>query len=489
MGTKNIKKNYLLNLIYQITLIIVPLIVTPYISRVLLADGVGKYSFSFSLITYFTLLASFGFENYAQREIAKTQGNKEAQSVMFWEIIISKMIPILCSLAIHLILILSNVYGNYSTLMQILSINIIAIAFDVSFFLQGNEEFGKLVARNLIIKFTGTLLIFVFVKTQNDLWKYTLIQSLMVIISNVSLIPSLCKKLTKINPKKLKITKHLIGSFKLFIPTIAVSLYTVLDRSLIGIITHSNAQNGYYEQAEKIVKLCMTIITCMSSVMIPRNSNEISVGNHQQVKQNVYKCFNFIWLIGIPLSVGLVLVANNVIPWFLGSDFTPVSNLIQVFSLLIIIIGCSNILGLQYLVPYKKDKYYTISILVGSGINLIFNIILIYNLQALGAVIATIVSELAVTICMFIFVRKELSLKNIFKTIIKPLIAATIMFCLVYPLTIILSANFINTCLIILSGGCIYGICILLLREEMTLKFIKKIFKKSHKIETPKKDD
>ena len=221
---KSIKKNYILNLIYQITLVIVPLIVTPYVSRILLSDGVGKYSFSFSLITYFTLFATFGFETYAQREIAKYQDDKVNQTKAFWEINICRLIPIFLSLAVHLALFLTNVYGEYSTLMLILSINIVAVALDVAFFFQGNEEFGKLVTRNVLLKILGTILIFVFVKEKSDLGIYTLINSLIILFSNVSLWPALKKKLTKVSFKGLKPLSHLKGSFLLLIPALAISL-------------------------------------------------------------------------------------------------------------------------------------------------------------------------------------------------------------------------------------------------------------------------
>lgn len=472
---KSIKKNYILNLIYQITLVIVPLIVTPYVSRILLPDGVGKYSFSFSLITYFTLFATFGFETYAQREIAKYQDDKVNQTKAFWEINICRLIPVFLSLAVHLALFLTNVYGEYSTLMLILSINIVAVALDVAFFFQGNEEFGKLVTRNVLLKILGTILIFVFVKEKSDLGIYTLINSLIILFSNVSLWPALKKKLTKVSFKELKPLSHLKGSFSLLIPALAISLYAVLDKTLIGVITGSDSQNGYYEQAEKIVKLSLTLITCLSTVMIPRNSYEISQGNHEQVKINFYKGCNFIWILGLPMVLGIILVADNLVPWFLGKDFTNSTLLLKVFAPLVLIIGFSNVLGRQYMIPYKKENQYTLSIVVGSITNIILNLILIYHLNAVGAAIATIVAELGVTITMYLFLRKELSLKEIFKTALKPLLASLIMFITVYPITLHLSSSILNSILIIGLGCIVYGLAILILREKMTINILSKI--------------
>ena len=472
MKVKSVKKNYVFNLIYQILLVIIPLITTPYLSRVLFKEGIGQYSFAFSLITYFVLFATFGFDHYSQREIAKHQDDNEQQSITFWEIFISRNIPVLISLCVHLCLLAFNVYGGHQTLMQILTINILAVGLDVSFYLQGNEEFGKLVLRNSLIKILLTVFIFIFVKSSSDLWIYALISSLSIIISNLTLWPYVIKHIKKVKFNQLKPLKHLPRSLKLFIPAIAVSVYTVLDKTLIGFITNSSAQNGYYEQAEKIVKIAMTLITCLGTIMISRNTHEISCGNHEKVKENIYTTFNFIWLLGVPLTLGMIVIASNAIPWFLGADFNYSSTLLMCFAPLILIIGCSNILGLQYLIPYGREKQYTIALIIGSCVNLILNIVLITHFQSLGATIATIIAELTVLFVMCLFVKKDLSLKNMFKTILKPLIAGTIMFVCLIPLSLCLSPSVINTLIIACVGVAIYGLCIILLRERLALTYI-----------------
>jgi O-antigen/teichoic acid export membrane protein len=462
-------------------LVIIPLIITPYISRVLLPEGVGKYSFAFSLITYFTLFASFGFETYAQREIARNRDDNQAKSKTFWEIIICRLITVAISLVVHLI-ILFLYYDKNIALMQILTINILAIAFDVAFFFQGNEDFGKLILRNVILKIIGTASIFIFVKDASDLKLYALINSLIIVVSNISLWPTLIRQLQKVAIKTLKPLSHFKSAFRLFLPALAVTLYTVLDKTLIGLIAQSDLQNGYYEQSEKIVKALMVLITCLGAVMIPRNSHEIAQGNHDKVKQNIYKSFNFVWLLGIPMVIGVVLVAHNLIPWFLGTKFNSSILLLQIFAPLIVLIGISNVLGMQYMIPYKKDKQYTISLIIGAVINFTLNLILIYFYQARGAAIATIIAELCVPLIMFMFVRKGLSIKSILKTAVKPLISGVIMFICVIPLTLVLESSIINTMIIAICGIVVYVVCLLILREKMVYEaivMIKNKFKKN----------
>ena len=485
---KSIKKNYILNLLYQITLIIVPLIVTPHTARALLAEGIGQYSFCLSIITYFTLFATFGFDVYGQREIAKYQNDKDKQSKVFWEILICKTITTSISLLVLGALFVFDIFKENSIIMFILVINVISTGLDIIFFFQGNEDFGFSVITSIIIKILGATSIFIFVRTPKDVWLYTLIHSLMLLVSALALWCVVVKKINKPRIKELAPFKHMKKAGALFIPAIATTVYCILDKTLIGAITQSNAQNGYYEQSEKIVKLAMTLVTCLGAVMIPRNTSEIAQGNHEQVKKNIYTACNFIWILGIPMIFGICLIAGNAIPWFLGEGYDYSILLLKVFSPLVLLIGLNNIFGMQYLIPYQKDKYFTISLISGAITNLILNLIFINLWGSLGATIATIIAEFVVTLVMYLFIHKELSSKEMFKTIFKPLIASILMFAIIYPLTLKLIPSIINTCIIVLAAIIVYFILILILKERLTLTFLKSFLSKiKNKLKKEKK--
>lgn len=485
MKAKSVKKNYIYNLIYQILLVILPLITTPYVSRVLSPEGVGQSSFVSSLITYFIIFANFGFGYYAQRIMAKTRDDKYNRSKVFYEIFIIRFIFVLISIIINVLLVKLGIYGNNSILMFISTINIIAVLFDISFFFQGNEDFGILIIKNLITRFIGIIAIFVFVKNSGDVSKYVLINSLVTILGNVFMWLSLKGNICKINLKQLTPFIHFLPSLKLFIPTIAISVYTILDKSLIGIITQNNAQNGYYEQADKLVKLVMTVVTSLSAVMISRNSYEIEKGNLQVVKDNCYKSIHIIWLIGIPVMVGICLISSNLVPWLFGAGYQPVIKLIYILSFLNIAIGLSGVLGLQYIIPLGKDNLFTVCITTGALTNLILNIPLIIYFGAVGAAIATIIAESIITVVMMIKLRKELKFKNIFKTSLKPIIAAIIMVIFTLPFALLLDSSILNTLIIICAGILSYGLSILLLKDKIVIELfsvLKQRFLKRKKI-------
>ena len=484
---KSILKNYIYNLIYQIFLIVTPFITTPYVARVLGAAGVGKYSFTFSIVTYFTLFAALGFGYYAQREIARFAKDKKSASRIFWEIFILRSFSVGAVLAVYITLALFNVYGEYTKLIWLFSMNIIVVALDVSFLFQGREDFGFIAIVNIIVKILGIVSIFVFVKNENDVSKYILCNSVASVLASLLLWVKVPKILTKINIKELNVYRHFKPAVKLFIPTIAVSVYTLLDRILVGLIVPgtvekvledgtvviqkaSDIENGFYEQSEKITKMVLTVVTALGTIMIPRNSKEIASGNLEVFRLNVKKSINFVFFIGIPMMFGLIAISSNFSPWFFGDGYEKVPNLIKIFSLIVLVIGISNVLGLQYLIPLGEDKKFTVAICCGALVNFALNIVMIYYLQSYGAAIASVIAESVVTVIMLFYARKDIKLLSILKGIIKPLIAGVIMFVPVFILaTFVFVPSVLYTLISAVIGFVIYVSCMAIMRDEFLM--------------------
>ena len=481
-----IAKNYLYNLTYQLFLIVIPVFVTPYVARVLGDVQSGYYSFSYSIVSYFTLLASLGFGYYAQRENAKYQNDKTQQSISFWEILIVKFFTMLLSLALYLITIKTGIFGSqYTSLMLILSLDVIATAFDITFMFRGNENFKTIVVRNIAIKVSMIACIFIFVKDTNDLWKYTLIESAGILLGNLTLWVSLRKNIARIKFKKLKPMRHLAPALVLFLPSVAVSIYTSLDKTLIGVITHSGSENGNYEYAEKIVKMALTFVTSLGAVMIPRNSQMNAAHGHKAIEHNILLSQHFVFLFGIPLAFGCAIIADNFIPWYLGPDYTKAATLMKILSPLIVIIGLSNVYGLQFLIPTNKDKKFTLAIICGACINFVLNIILINLFQSYGAAIATIIAETIVTLIMKSYVNRYLDNDHILRKAFKPFLAGAIMCAIGYFLNHNLSPSIFHTAILVIICASVYTVSITVLRDSLFLTILHKakmsIFKHSKK--------
>ena len=473
-----ILKNYMFNVLYQLFLILVPIIVTPYVSRVLQPEGVGQFSFSSSIITYFTIFAALGCNLYGQREISKYQGDKHKQSVVFYEIFIVRIFSTFLVLALNLILCAFNIYGAYNTLMWILSINIFAVIFDFSFVLQGNEAFGKLVLRNIIVRSLSVASIFIFVKSADDVWVYTLITAITLVVSNLAIIFYLRNMIERVSFRELKPSRNIVPVLRFFIPTIVISIYTILDKTLIGVILHSDAQNGYYEQAYKIVSVAVTLVTALSLVMVSRNSYEKHRGNSDKLKSNVYFASQLVMFIGFPIMFGVMAVAQNINLWFFGPGYNDVIVLMIFFAPLIMAIGLNNVTGIQYMMAVGRENTFTITVLVGAILNCILNLILIYAIGVLGAVIASVVAETAILLLQLFILRNEISVKKFLFSGWKCFLSSIVMFAVLWFIKDYFESSILNTSLLVVIGVVIYGVMVLILRENTVKSLIQKILKK-----------
>lgn len=465
MKKNSVKRNYIYNLLYQILTIIIPLITTPYLSRVLGAENIGIYSFTISITTYFILFGSLGVAIYGQREIAYVQNDIRKRSKIFFEITFMRCITLGVSLFIFYITFCLK--GQYSIYYKILILEIIANAIDISWYFQGLEEFKKTVIRNIIVKLISVICIFLFVKESVDLNNYFIIYVLSTLLGNLSLWMYLPKFVQKVKIKELNLFRHVKPTIMLFIPQVATQIYTVLDKTMIGVIVSNKAEVGYYEQAQKIVKLLMTLATSLGTVMMPRIAATFASGNHEKVREYMNKSFHFILLLAFPLMFGIISVSSSFVPIFYGKGYDKVIPLLCVISPIIVLIGLSNITGTQYLLPTKKQNQYTLSVVVGAIVNFILNLILIKYFASIGASIATVIAELAVTSIQFILVRKEIKFIDVIKLSYKYVIGSLIMFMCSMIVGYFIKDNLVSIILQVIVSFFVYILVLYILKDKM----------------------
>ena len=472
---KNVIKNYIYNLLYQILIIITPIITTPYIARVLGPGGNGIYAYTISIVTYFVLFGSIGINLYGQREIAYVQNNKEKRSIVFSEL----FILITCTMTISIIIyyLFFCIKGEYSLYFKLLLFELIGSLLDVSWLYSGLEQFKTISLRNIIIKIISVVLILLFVKDKKDVNIYVFIYAFMLFISNVSLWFNL-KKYVKLKIKNINIKKHIKPIFILFLPQIATQIYAVLDKTMMGNILNDMNEIGYYDQAQKIIRILLTLITSIVTVMAPRIAKEFADNNKENIKFYMNETFNFVLMLAYPLIFGIIAVSDLFVPIFFGIGYDKVTTIMNLMSIIIIFIGLSNVIGIQYLIPLKRTNECTISVIGGAIVNILFNVIFIYKLKAIGATIATIIAEIVVLVIQIYFIRKEFNLKQILLMSIKYFFSGIIMFVICKFVGIYFVNEMVCISLQIIVGMISYFGILILLKDEFLLKYIKKLFKK-----------
>lgn len=472
-------RNYIYNTLYQILVLIAPLVTTPYISRVLGVTNIGIYQYSQSIANYFVLIGAVGTSLYGQREIAYLQDKPEERSKAFWEIEIFRLVMTLVCTIIYFAVFCTH--GSYPEIYAILTLEVLATAFDISWLFMGMENFKITVIRNTIIKLTGIVCVFLFVKGPEDLGIYTMCVTAPLFIGNLSLWFSLKKYLVKTGLTTSKLLYGIKNRLKpiliLFLPQIAADVYLLLDKTMIGIFGTHIDQVGFYSQGQKIVKIALMIVTSLGTVMLPTMSAYYAKGDHVGIIKSVKVAFRFIYMLSFALLFGLCAIAPRFVPIFFGKGYAPVINLMIIISPILVIIATSNVIGRQYLLPTKQQSAYTISILAGAGVNLILNVILIHFWDAVGASIATVVAELAVTGVQCWFVKKQLPLKECLGSGFRYLVLGLIMFLVVRGVGRCLPTDKVWVLVVMVVVGIIvYGAELIVIKDPMVkmgLKLLK----------------
>lgn len=483
MSKQSVKKNYVYNLIYQMVILLTPLITTPYLSRVLQPDGVGLHSFAYANACYFISVVGLGTTTFGQREVAFNQDNKHGRSIAFWTVMSVRLVTcILCSIVYFIYAF--NVEG-YRSIALVQYLYVIYAAMDISWFFQGMEEFKKLVLRNLLIKLAYLVFIFTCIKSKEDLCLYAFGLALINLLGAVSMWFYLPRYIEKVPVKELHPWSSMGTIMVLFLPAIASQVYTILDKTMLGLFTDTDFENGYYEESEHLVRMCIGIVTALTAVIVPRMAYVFSKGDDEGVRYYLKKSMRFAWFMGTPIAAGIALISNNLVPWFLGDGYEKCIPLMCVFSILVLIVGFSNVTGQSFLIPTKRQNVYTISIIAGAAINLVLNLILIPRFFSVGATIASVIAEGSIMLFQLIYIVMRVRIVrwgDCLESAWRYLLSAGVMFVVGQSLeSVWLKPTIVDTFIEIAIGGVVYIGMLLILRDRFVIDVMKDVLAKVKK--------
>lgn len=455
--------NYIYSSFYQLFLIIVPLITAPYLARTLLPTAVGINSYVSSVVTIFTSIGLIGLNSYSLREIAYVRDDKEKLSKTFSELFILRLI---CFFITTIIYIIYSVLSEYKLYFLVQLISVTASFIDIAWIYQGFEEFKVTVTRNFIVKFLNIISIFIFIKSPDDLLLFMIISSIFSVIVNFILYFGIKQKITKFTFKSLQLKRHLIQTVKLFVPQIASMVYLQCDKMMIKYLSTDISYVGFYDQAERIIKIPLALITALSTVMLPKIANEYKNNNKETVKNSIISSLKFSLLLSIPLMFGICAISNTFIPWFLGNGYDDVIPIMITLSIIVLFISLSSVTGNQYLTAINQTKILTLACCTGAIINVIINFILIPHFNAVGAAIGTVVTEFIILVIELNYIKDIIKFTELLKMSINYLISGIVMFAICFLIGKNLSATFITTFIQIITGAIIYFGILYILKDN-----------------------
>ena len=465
-------KNYAYNLSYQLLVIILPIITTPYVTRVFSSDDLGIYGYFNSIVTYFILLATLGVANYGTKEIS---GNRKEIKKNFWGIYTLQFGAALLSILLYILLCM-GISTMQNPVAYILGLSLVSKGLDISWLFQGLEDFRKITARNITVKLVGVSAIFLFIKSASDLYLYVFLLTAFELLGQLSMWLPAREFIGKPHFDIEYARYHLKPVILLFLPQIAISLYVTLDRTMLGALA-STRDVGIYDQALKLVNILLTLVTSLGSVMLPRVSSLLSKGDHKAVNKMHELAFLIYNLVIFPIIAGILIVNDDFVQFFLGKDFQDARYAISIMIFRMFFIGWTNIMGIQILIPHNKNKEFMVSTTVPAILSVGLNLLFLPKLGYIGAAIVSVLTEALVWGIQLFFTRVYLKEVPIIGSMTKIILASAIMYgILLGSKTFIHFSPTINVLAFAVLGGIIYLFAILSMKV-IDVKELKQIIK------------
>ena len=465
-------KNYLYNLSYQILTIILPIITVPYVTRIFTSEALGNYVFYNSIVSYFSLFAMLGIGVYGTKQIAAASD----VSSTFWNIYAIQLIASILAMAVYIIAIFS-IPQMGGIIPLIVGITLFAKMIDISWLFSGKEDFKKITIRNTVVRIIGVISIFTFVKSSDDLYLYVFLIVIFDFLGQfVMWVPA--KKFIKrpsFNAKVIK--KNLHPIVLLFLPQVAISLYVVLDRTLLGLLG-SYSDVGIYEQGQKLVSILLKVVSSLGVVMLPRVANLLSERRDKEAQNMVKFSFILYNLIIFPMIFGLIAVNEVFVKLFLGKDFQDVKYVLYITTINIMLVGWTNILGYQVLVVRNKNKEFMLSTTIPAFVSVAVNIAVIPFFGYIGASITSVVVEVLVFAIQWYYSRNIINKNLLFnKDLAKIILSSLVMFGAVMLCKMTLGLDGIVGLIIYLAVGGISYLGMIFLLKTVNIREMKAMLK------------
>ncbi len=471
MKQKSLKKNALLNVIRTIMGLIYPLITFPYASRILLPEGIGKVNFANSIISYFGLMASLGISTYSIREASKVRDDKIQLSQFAKEMLI---INLFSTAAAYLLFFISLFtipkFSSYRLLLLISSSTILFSTLGLEWLYGAVEEYAYITIRSILFQFLTLFALFIFVKTKEDYVVYAATGILSSVGSNICNFIHARKYIDFRTGLPLKLRKHLKPIFIFFGTNLAISVFTILDTSMLGFLT-DDIQVGFYTAATKLTRMIRNLFPAVFTVLFARLSIT-GTKDENYFKELIGKTLDFILCFSLPIIAGLFILGKPIILLLSGENYIDALPSMYIMIPIIFLSSWAGFLGGSVLNSLGKEKIYLYCVIAGATINAILNFFFIKVWGSFGASLSTLLTEcffaMVYTILIWPYILKRKifvkSFQYIFSTIFMTLVCLTV--------NHFLSENVPKLIFVSLSGMFVYFLCLLFFKNEMLINIL-----------------
>jgi len=449
-----IRKNFFYQSIYRVVLLLVPLIVSPYISRVLGAERIGVYALTSSVASYFVLFAMLGIAHHGNRTIAAVRDDPEKLNKTFSNLLTLHIVVSLAAIAAYIVFIVLFTGADRMFFIAQAPV-VVASLFNITWLFMGFEDFKSVTIRNVIVKTLTVICIFIFVRDRDDLWIYLLIMSLGSLFGQISVWMLIRRFVKFVKPTWGGVKQHIKPLLILFIPIVSMSVYNTLNRIMLGTIA-DNAELGFFSNSNRLISIAMGFIWALNSVLIPRIANLNAKCDEAGKQKLTITTMRYIMLLAFAMTFGIAAIAGDFAPIFFGSEFEGIGNLITGLCVMLPFMAFGNTLASQYIVPLSKDKAYSLSAVIAAIVSVVLNLVFIPLYGAMGAVIGIVSAESTRCIILTIVSGRALPIWIYIKNSIYFLLAGVAMFFIVQFIGNFLEQSLFSIFLQVVIGAVFY---------------------------------
>lgn len=471
-NNESLKQNLIYNIIYQVVTVLSPLIVTPKISRVFGLDYLGVKSFTFSIVYYFAIFGVLGLDMLGQRKIALVKDNVNERSKVFWTIYSTRFFLVLLSTCLYIIYFL---IADLSSVEKVVTLYWLIYLFremiNPIWFLQGMEKFKLVSILGIISQIGYVVCTVVFIKQKSDLPRYILFYTVIPLVISFCYFPTVFANVKKARPRFQDMKASVVESVVYFVPTIATAIYSMVDKTMLGMFDVHKISTGLYESSERLVKVALAFSTASFTIMRTRMSYLYGKNDPAAYKKMAKLFMSFSLMLCWPIMFGIMGISKDFVPVFFGKGFEEVVNLSYVFSLVVPCLTVSGLLQAIYIFPYglqkTMDVYYAIIVIV----NIIMNLVLIHFFGTVGAIIASVFAELLLAVILIIRARKDIDVSFFAKGSVKYLVSSVAMlFVMKYISSHLVSNHIIKTVAEFISAVTTYFAICFILRDKFIIE-------------------
>lgn len=467
-----------MNAILSMSSFVFPLITFPYVSRILLPAGTGKVAFATSLITYFNMFAQLGIPTYGVRACAKVRDDRTELTRTAHELLlINLFMSVLSYVCLAAALLFVPRLRDDRMLYMIISLTIILSAVGMEWIYKALEQYTYITVRSLIFKFVALIAMFLFVHEKEDYVIYGGITILAASASNVFNWIHVRKYIDMRWVGGYHFRKHVKSVLIFFAMACATTIYTNLDAVMLGFLK-TDTDVGYYNAAVKIKNILVSMVTSLGTVLLPRASYYVEHGEMEHFRQISAKALNFVMLAAVPIMLYFILYARYGIYFLSGTAYEGSVLPMQIIMPTLLFIGITNILGIQILVPLGKEKIVLYSEIAGAVTDLVVNALLIPKFASAGAAIGTLVAEFVVLCVQYAAIRDH-TLEYFRRIYYGKIVAASILGAAgSIWITGLKLGNFITLLISAVLFFGIYGVLLIMMKEELVIEIMNQILKK-----------